>query len=59
MCNLEVVYHKGRYVGHIQWESTRKAPTEWSNLYGAGVLEMGDYNVSWDGKKITDTACPI
>ena len=49
---------KGVYVGHLQWESMRKAQTAWSNIYGYGVLEMGDTIFSTDGKKFTDTACP-
>ena len=33
---------KGIYVGNIQWDIMRKAQREWANIYGAGVLEMGD-----------------
>ena len=32
---------KGRHTGHLQWESMRKAPTAWANIYGAGSLGMG------------------
>ena len=49
---------KRRYVGHIKWDSMRKSPTAWANIYGAGVLEMGDTIFARDGKKFTDTACP-
>ena len=48
---------KGGYVGHIQWDSMIKYPMEWANIYGAGVLEMGDTFFAKDGKKFTDTAC--
>ena len=40
---LRFSIRKGRCVGHIQWEITRKAPTAWANLYGSGVLQMGEY----------------
>ena len=33
---------KGIYDGHIQWESMSKAQTEWANIYGSGVFEMGN-----------------
>ena len=36
----------------------RKGPTAWENLYGAGVLGLGDTIYSRDGKKFTETACP-
>ena len=39
---LRLSLRKWVYVGHIQWESTRKAQAAWTNIYGAGVLEMGD-----------------
>ena len=39
---LRLSLRKGVYVGHIQWDSMRKAPTTWANIYGSGVLEMGD-----------------
>ena len=38
---LRLYIRKGLYVGHIQWDRMRKSPTEWSNIYGSGVLEMG------------------
>ena len=38
---LRLSLRKGVYVGHIQWDRSRKALTEWANIYGAGVLEMG------------------
>ena len=41
---LRLSLRKGVYVGHIQWDRSRKALTEWANIYGAGVLEMGDTN---------------
>ena len=30
---LRMYLRKGRYVGHLQWESMRKVPISWSNLY--------------------------
>ena len=57
MCNIEVVSEKGRYIGHLQWESIRKAPTVYSNLYGSGVLGMGGTIFLRDDKKFTETAC--
>ena len=41
---LRLSLRKGVYVGHIQWGRRSKALTEWANIYGAGVLEMGDTN---------------
>ena len=35
----------------------RKYPTQWANLYGDGVLGMGDTIFERDCKKFTDTAC--
>ena len=49
---------KGVYVGHLQWDSMRKAPTAWANSYVAGVLEIGGTIFARDGKKITYTSCP-
>ena len=42
MCNLEVVFRNGIYVGHLQWDSMKKSMKAWANLYEAWVLEMGD-----------------
>ena len=39
---LRLYLRKGRYVGHLQWDNTRKAPNSWENLYGTGKLGMGD-----------------
>ena len=50
---LRMFPSKGRYVGHIQWESMMKFPTVWANLYGSGVLVLGDTNYSRDGVKFT------
>ena len=33
---------KGVYIGHLQWDSMKKSQTAWANIYGYGVLEMGD-----------------
>ena len=30
------------YVGNLPQDSMKKSPTAWSNIYGAGVLGMGD-----------------
>ena len=49
---------KGVYVGHIQCDSTRKLPTTWANLYGAGVFVMGGTIFARDSNKFTDMACP-
>ena len=39
---LRLSLRKGVYVLHIQWAIMRKSLTAWANIYGAGVLEMGD-----------------
>ena len=56
--NLEVVSHKG----DICWKSTTRqheeSRTAWSNIYGAGVLGMGDTIFTREGKKFTDNSCP-
>ena len=41
---------KGIYVGHLQWDSTRKAPTAWDNLYGDGSVGNGGHHFSRDSK---------
>ena len=55
---LRLSLRNGRYVGHLQWDRMRKAPTAWANIYGAWVLGMGHRILSRDSKKFTDTACP-
>ena len=47
---------KGVYVGHLQWDSMKKAQTAWSNIYGYGVLGMGDIISKRGGKKFTNTS---
>ena len=44
---------KGRYVGHLQGYNMRKGPTAWENLYGGGVIGLGDTIYSRDGGKFT------
>ena len=46
----------GIYVGHLQWDSMRKSPTAWANIYGFGLLGMEDNIFARDGKKFTETA---
>ena len=46
---LRLSLKNGIYVGNIQRDSMRKSPTAWANIYGAGVLEMGDTIFAWDG----------
>ena len=36
----------------------RKGSKAWANLYGSGVLGMGDTIYSMDSEKFTQTACP-
>ena len=55
---LRMSLRKMRYVGHLQWDSMGKGPTACANIYGAGVLGMGDTIYSRDGKTFTKTACP-
>ena len=38
---LRLYIIKGGYIGYLQWDSMKKEPTEWSNIYGSGVLGMG------------------
>ena len=42
----------GIYVGHLQWDSMRKSPTAWANIYGFGLLGMEDNIFARDGKKV-------
>ena len=37
----------------------RKGPEAWDNIYGDGVLGMGDTIYDRDGEKFTETVCPI
>ena len=39
---LRLSLRNGVYVVHIQWDNTRKAQMSWANIYGYGVLDMGD-----------------
>ena len=55
---LRISLRRGRYVGNIQWDSMRKGPTAWVNLYGAGVLVLGDTINYRDGEKLKETVCP-
>ena len=34
---LRMSLSKWRYFLHIQWDSMRKGPIEWDNLYGSGM----------------------
>ena len=54
---LRMPLRKGRYFRHLQWDRMRKVPTAWADLYGAGVLEMGDTIYSRDGGNFTETVC--
>ena len=47
---LRLALIKGRYIGHPKWDSMRKVPRAWANIYVAGVLVMGDKIYSKDGK---------
>ena len=46
------------YVEHLQWDSTTKGSTSLDDLYGVGVLGMGDTMYARDGGKFTEIACP-
>ena len=39
---LMLSLRKGGYVGNLKCYSMRKSPTTWANIYGYGVLEMGE-----------------
>ena len=49
---------KGRYVRQLQWDSTKKSPTEWANFYGAGTLGIGDTILLRDGQNFTEISSP-
>ena len=55
---LRMSLRKGRYVGNLHWYSMRKGLTEWYNLYGDGVLVMGDIIYARDGGNFTETTFP-
>ena len=44
---------------HLQWDSMRKVLISWANLYGYGVLVIGDTIYARDGKNSTENACPM
>ena len=48
---LKFSIRKGRYVVHLQRDNKKKSPTAWANIYGDGVLGMGDTIFTRDGKK--------
>ena len=50
---------KGRYSGHLHCDSMRKEPTACDNLYGDGLLGMGDMVYAKDGKNVAKTAFPM
>ena len=56
---LRLSFRKGLYVVHIQWDIMSKAQTEWSNIYGSGVLEMGDTIFATEGKSSQIQCVPI
>ena len=43
---------------HMRWDLMRKAPTAWENLYGDGLLGMGEKIYSRDVRILTATECP-
>ena len=55
---LRCHFRKVRYVEHIQWDSMRKGLKSWDNIYGSGVLGMGEIFYARDREKFTKTACP-
>ena len=55
---MSISLRKGRYVGHLQWDSMRKGPTAWANLYVARVLGLRDTIYFRDEKTFTEIACP-
>ena len=55
---LMLSLRKELYVGHLQWDSMRKSLTIWTNIYGAGVLEIGNTIFARVSKNFTDNACP-
>ena len=42
---------------HLQWDSMRKFLTAWDNLYGSGVMGMGDIIYARERKNFTETEC--
>ena len=48
---------KVRHAEHLQWDSMRKAQTDWENIYGEGSLIMGYTIYSRGGKILMHTAC--
>ena len=56
---FRVSLRKGRYSGHLQWDSMKKFPTACDNLYGSGFIGMGDTVYARDGKNVAETACPM
>ena len=49
---------KGVYIGHLQWVIMIKFLVARSNLYGSGVVGMGNTVFPRDGGKFTEIACP-
>ena len=50
---LSILLRKGRYVWHLQWDSMKKGPTDWVDLYASRVMEMGDTVYARGGGKFT------
>ena len=49
---------KGIHTEQLQWESTRKGPMAWANMYGAEYLGMGDTIYYRYGRLLIDTDFP-
>ena len=56
--NLRLSLRKGRYVGHLPWDSMGKFRTAWANIYGDGVFGLRDIILGREGKNFTETTCP-
>jgi hypothetical protein len=55
---LNASLRKGRYADHLQWESMRRTPTWYGNLWEAGSNYGGLSIFSNQDKKIYETNCP-
>ena len=58
VASLNASLRKGKYTDHLQWDSMRKTPTWYTNLWEAGSNYQGSAIFSNQDKKVYESNCP-